>query len=253
MSRLAILILGIVLGAAAVILTSPLWLDPGTLPTGRVRATSAHDPADLPTPAPQALPPPGYPADAAPRSMAATPDAPSPITSGTLTNTTPPSVVAIESPAIDALPTPAVAEGERLLVPVQGILPKQLSDTFTQSRGEGRLHDAIDILAPRGTPVLAVADGRVAKLFTSKPGGLTLYQFDTDEKLAYYYAHLDAYAPTLVEGQRLHRGDVIGYVGSTGNASPEAPHLHFAIFILGADKKWWQGTAINPYPLLGGG
>ena len=253
MSRLAILILGIVLGAAAVFLTLPLWRDPGTLPTGRVQATSAHDAADLPTPVPQAIPPHGYPADAAPRSMSATPDAQPPITSGTLTNTTPPSVVAIESPAIDALPMPAVAEGERLLVPVQGILPKQLSDTFTQSRGEGRLHDAIDILAPRGTPVLAVADGRVAKLFTSKPGGLTLYQFDADEKLAYYYAHLDAYSPTLVEGQQLHRGDVIGYVGSTGNASPEAPHLHFAIFILGADKKWWQGKAINPYPLLGGG
>ena len=121
-----------------------------------------------------------------------------------------------------------------------------------QSRGTGRLHDAIDIMATRGTPVLAVADGRVAKLFDSKPGGLTVYQFDREEKLAYYYAHLDRYAAGLTEGRVLKRGEVLGYVGSTGNASPSAPHLHFAVFVLGPEKKWWQGTAVNPYPLLGG-
>ena len=125
-------------------------------------------------------------------------------------------------------------------------------DTFTQSRGEGRLHDAIDIMAARGTPVVAVADGRVAKLFDSKQGGLTVYQFDRDEKLAYYYAHLDRYAAGLVEGKQLRRGDVLGYVGSTGNANPDGPHLHFAVFVLGPEKNWWKGTAVNPYPLLGG-
>jgi murein DD-endopeptidase MepM/ murein hydrolase activator NlpD len=147
--------------------------------------------------------------------------------------------------------TAANASGA-LLLPVQGVPASKLVDTFTQSRGAGRVHDAIDIMAPRGTPVFAVADGRVAKLFTSKPGGLTVYQFDREEKLAYYYAHLDHYAPSLAEGQQLKRGDVLGYVGSTGNASPEAPHLHFAVFVLGPEKHWWQGTAVNPYPLLGG-
>ena len=105
-------------------------------------------------------------------------------------------------------------------------------------------------MAPRGTPVVAVDDGKVVKLFNSKPGGLTVYQFDPDEKLAYYYAHLDRYAPGLAEGTVVKRGDVIGYVGSTGNANPDAPHLHFAVFVLGPEKRWWQGTPINPYPLL---
>ena len=99
--------------------------------------------------------------------------------------------------------------------------------------------------------MLAVADGKVAKLFNSKQGGLTIYQFDTAEVHAYYYAHLDSYAADIKEGDSIMRGDVIGYVGSTGNANPAGPHLHFAIFVLGPDKKWWQGTAINPYPLLG--
>ena len=106
-------------------------------------------------------------------------------------------------------------------------------------------------MAPRGTPVLAVADGRVVKRFSSKPGGLTVYQFDREETFAYYYAHLDGYAPGVREGTQLTRGDVVGYVGSTGNARPDAPHLHFAIFVLGPEKRWWEGTAINPYPATG--
>ena len=151
------------------------------------------------------------------------------------------------------VPTAATAVGgAALLLPVQGIAPAQLVDTFTQSRGSDRAHDAIDIMAARGTPVLAVADGRVAKLFDSKAGGLTVYQFDREEKLADYYAHLERYAPGLAEGAVLRRGQVLRYVGSTGNASPDAPHLHFAIFVLGPEKNWWQGTAINPYPFLGG-
>ena len=259
MSRLAILILGMVLGAAAVVLTLSLWLDPGSMPTTRVQASMASGAAGESQPLPSQSP--GYPPQPAPVSMSTAPVAPSAAVameqsgiSGSLTNTAPPSVVrADESEPASVLPVTPSPAGLGLLVPVAGVKPTQLVDTFTQSRGEGRLHDAIDIMATRGTPVFATADGRVAKLFNSKPGGLTVYQFDVEEKLAYYYAHLDSYAPTLVEGQQLHRGDVIGYVGSTGNANPDAPHLHFAVFILGPDKKWWQGTAINPYPLLSGG
>ncbi len=145
----------------------------------------------------------------------------------------------------------AVVQSNSLLIPVSGVLQSQLTDTFNDARGGGRIHDAMDIMAPKGTPVLAVADGKVAKLFNSKQGGLTIYQFDTPEVHAYYYAHLDSYAADIKEGDSIMRGDVIGYVGSTGNANPAGPHLHFAIFVLGPDKKWWQGTAINPYPLLG--
>jgi peptidoglycan LD-endopeptidase LytH len=145
---------------------------------------------------------------------------------------------------------PVVLIGDNLLIPVKGLRANQLTDTFNQSRGSSRSHEAIDIMAPKGTPVIAAADGKVVKLFNSKQGGLTVYQFDTREKLAYYYAHLDAYASGLAEGQQLKRGDLVGYVGSTGNASPDAPHLHFAIFELGPEKQWWKGTPINPYPLL---
>ena len=157
-----------------------------------------------------------------------------------------PATTAAAPSAVAAVP----ASDNGLLLPVAGIKPAQLTDTFTQARGSGRLHDAIDIMAARGTPVLAAVDGKVEKLFTSKQGGLTVYEFDPAATHAYYYAHLDRYAPGLVEGMPLKRGDVIGYVGSTGNANPEAPHLHFAIFELGPEKHWWQGTAINPYPLL---
>lgn len=137
-----------------------------------------------------------------------------------------------------------------LLVPVRGIEGKSLRDTFKDSRG-GRVHQAIDIMAARGTPVLAVDDGRVEKLFTSKQGGLTLYQFDPGGEYCYYYAHLDSYGPDIAPGRILRKGDVIGYVGSTGNASPQAPHLHFTIFRLGVEKRWWEGTAVNPFPLWG--
>jgi murein DD-endopeptidase MepM/ murein hydrolase activator NlpD len=135
-----------------------------------------------------------------------------------------------------------------LQIPVQGIERNSLRDTFTDARG-GQHHQAIDIMAPRGTPVLAAGDGRVEKLFTSKPGGLTVYEFDPQGEYCYYYAHLDRYAPDLAAGRLLKKGDIIGYVGSTGNASPTAPHLHFSIFRLGPDKRWWAGTAINAYPL----
>ena len=153
------------------------------------------------------------------------------------------------APAAAAVPLSVPAPG-RLLVPVEGVTPAQLSDTFNQARGTERRHEALDILAPKGSKVLAVADGKVVKLFNSKPGGLTVYQFDVSEKYAYYYAHLDAYASGVTEGSVLKRGDLVGYVGTTGNADPAAPHLHFAIFELEPAKQWWKGAPLNPYPLL---
>ena len=158
----------------------------------------------------------------------------------------PPSPAA--SPA--ALPATTTDATGSLLIPVQGIAAASLHDTFNDARSEGRRHDAIDIMAPAGTPVLAVADGTVEKLFDSKLGGTTLYQFNPERTLAYYYAHLQGYAPGIAEKQILKRGQVIGYVGTTGNANPDGPHLHFAIFELGPEQQWWKGTAINPYPRL---
>lgn len=140
-----------------------------------------------------------------------------------------------------------------LRIPVEGVAPTALTNTYDDARGEGRRHDALDIMAARGTPVLAVADGRVEKLFDSERGGLTLYQFEPSGRFAYYYAHLDRYAAGIAEGQALRRGEVIGYVGSTGNAAEDAPHLHFAIFRLGREQRWWEGDPINPYPLLAPG
>jgi murein DD-endopeptidase MepM/ murein hydrolase activator NlpD len=132
---------------------------------------------------------------------------------------------------------------------VAGVHFGMLRDDYDDVRGSGR-HEALDIMAPRGTPVFAVADGPVAKLFTSQAGGLTVYQFDSTGTIAYYYAHLDSYAEGLREGLELKRGDPIGTVGSTGNAKADAPHLHFGVFVLGPQRQWWTGTPINPYPLF---
>ena len=152
-----------------------------------------------------------------------------------------------------APPTPPVVAPSGLAIPVIGISPGQLSDTFTQARAGGRPHDAIDIMAPRGTLVIAAADGAVEKLFFSHGGGgITVYVRSPDRAWTYYYAHLDRYAPGLAEGQQIRRGDPIGFVGSTGNASPDGPHLHFAINRMGQADRWWQGVPINPYPLLAG-
>lgn len=142
--------------------------------------------------------------------------------------------------------------GAKLLVPVEGIAASALTDTFDQARGSERKHEALDIMAPKGTRVLAATEGKVAKLFESKQGGLTVYQFDPAEKYAYYYAHLDRYADGLKEGDVLKPGDLVGYVGVTGNSDPNGPHLHFAVFELTAEKQWWKGTPVNPYPLLTG-
>lgn len=137
------------------------------------------------------------------------------------------------------------------MVPVAGIEASSLTSSFNEVRGGGaRRHEAMDILAPRGTPVMAAVEGRVVKLFTSAAGGLTIYQFDADERLCFYYAHLDAYAPDLTEGENVVQGQVIGYVGTTGNAPPGTPHLHFAIYRLGADKRWWDGEPLDPLTFL---
>lgn len=162
----------------------------------------------------------------------------------------PPQVLAPSATGITA--QPAAAASIDLMVPVAGITSAQLTDTFHDKRGTEREHEALDIMAPRGTAVYAAADGFVRKLFNSQRGGITLYQFDPGQKYCLYYAHLDSYAPGIVEGRQLKRGEVIGYVGSSGNASPDAPHLHFAVFLLGPDKAWSGGTPINPFPLLTG-
>jgi peptidoglycan LD-endopeptidase LytH len=136
-----------------------------------------------------------------------------------------------------------------MAIPVAGVEKSQLRDLFAEGRG-ARRHEAIDILAPRGTPVLAAVDGKIARLFTSVPGGITIYELDSEEKLIYYYAHLEQYAPDIVQGNNVRRGEVIGYVGTSGNAPKDTPHLHFAIMQPKSPKEWWTGVPINPYPLL---
>ena len=149
-----------------------------------------------------------------------------------------------------ALQIPAATEPRNLIIPVPGVRPDQLRDTFSESRSEGRVHDAIDIPAPHGTPVLAAADGIIVKLFHSEPGGTTIYQLSTDNKFVYYYAHLDRYAEGLTEGHFAKQGETIAFVGDTGNAGAGNYHLHFSIAIISDPKHYWQGVNINPYPLL---
>jgi peptidoglycan LD-endopeptidase LytH len=156
---------------------------------------------------------------------------------------------------VSATPTPAAPPigfvgTLKLIVPVAGVQPNQLRDTFTDSRSEGRVHDAIDIPAAQGTPVVAAADGQIIKLFQSERGGTTIYQLITDKKLIFYYAHLQRYADGLIEGKFVRQGEVIGYVGDTGNAGPGNYHLHFSIAVVSDPKRYWEGTNINPYPLL---
>jgi murein DD-endopeptidase MepM/ murein hydrolase activator NlpD len=137
-----------------------------------------------------------------------------------------------------------------IVLPIAGLTASDVLDTFNSTRPGGRSHEATDILAPRGTPVHSMVDGAIRRVFVSKAGGNTIYEFDEKGMYCYYYAHLDRYAEGLREGQHVSRGDVIGYVGTTGNASPNTPHLHLAIFKLGPEREWWKGEAINPYPVL---
>lgn len=138
-----------------------------------------------------------------------------------------------------------------LIVPVFGMSPEQLHDNWGHARSEGRTHAGIDIMAPSGVAVLAAVDGRIVKFFDSARGGVTIYQFDEAERFVYYYAHLSARAQGLSEGQDVRRGEVIGYVGASGNAT--TPHLHFEIQRLGSERRWWVAESQNPYPLLQSG
>ena len=141
-------------------------------------------------------------------------------------------------------------ESAGLLVPVEGVRREELRDSYTHARSQGRTHHAIDIHAPRGTPVIAVVDGTIRKLHSGARGGLAIYLMDDDGRTRYYYAHLDGYAQGLYEGQRVQRGEVIGYVGDTGNAQPGDYHLHFSVAVLDSPSRWWEGENLNPYNLL---
>lgn len=147
------------------------------------------------------------------------------------------------------IPTTGHISAPPLRMPLDHMDVEALKGGFQEKRGS-RPHEAADLLAPRNTPIHAVEAGTIAKLFVSKAGGLTIYQFDPAGSLCYYYAHLERYADGLHEGQRVSAGDVIGYVGTSGNAPPKTPHLHFAIFELNGDRQWWNGQAVDPYPLF---
>jgi peptidoglycan LD-endopeptidase LytH len=144
--------------------------------------------------------------------------------------------------------TPGQVLRARLMIPVVGVTRSELSDTWGDARSAGRSHEGIDIMAPQGTRVQAVADGRIVKFFDSERGGVTVYQFDSSERFVYYYAHLSARAAGLAEGDYVRQGATIGYVGMTGNAP--VPHLHFEVQRLGAERRWWVADSMNPYPLL---
>jgi peptidoglycan LD-endopeptidase LytH len=234
-----VFLLGATCGAAAMLPLAGRW--PATLPGQGSQVREVPATMAFPTPATSR--------------QRASPAAPAASVEPRPVGNLPEVAVSSAAPAAAASVGPATADPSAvngLLIPVVGVKASELVDTFTQARGAGRVHDAIDIMAARGTPVVAANDGRVVKLFTSKPGGLTVYQFDPRDQVIYYYAHLDSYAPGLAEGQILRRGDPIGFVGSTGNASADAPHLHFEIQILGPEKQWWHATSINPYGRFAG-
>lgn len=174
-----------------------------------------------------------------------------------------PRVAKVDSPAVQVAVSPPITVdapvmardsisldfGAGMVIPVQGVVVSELRDTYGDPR-TGHAHEALDIMAPRGTPVLSATSGRLMKLFTSIPGGTMVYAADTSDRFILMYGHLDRYADGLVEGMALTRGQVIGYVGSTGDASDSAPHLHFALARGKPSVAWWKGDAVNPYPLL---
>lgn len=169
---------------------------------------------------------------------------------GCATRITPPPAVAAAPAVPRLLGTPVLPSGASLIIPVAGVTPEQLRDSYAEPRSGGRTHAAIDIMAPRRTPALAAADATVLKLHESRAGGHSLYLLDHDGRTRYYYAHLDAYAHGLREGQPVSAGEVVGYVGDTGNAAPGNYHLHFSVAILADPARWWEGRNLNPYPLL---
>jgi murein DD-endopeptidase MepM/ murein hydrolase activator NlpD len=160
-----------------------------------------------------------------------------------------PPVPSSATPSIDANPLTDLRD-RGLQLPLRGVTREALRDSFYETRGSTRVHEAIDILAPRNTPVVAVENGAIARLFYSKAGGITVYQFDPAVRFVYYYAHLERYADGLHEGDRVQRAQVLGYVGTSGNAATDTPHLHFAIFRLTPKKQWWQGSPIDPYEVF---
>jgi murein DD-endopeptidase MepM/ murein hydrolase activator NlpD len=224
-----------VLGFVAGVLSLTVWLSATNQWGSRAHASEpalvehAQPPVVIPAPAPKTateLPPPP---------ALSPPPASTPIT--------------IPQASITPRADPSLTS-RNLGLPIANLKRSDIQDTFNETRGTDRRHEATDILAPKGTPVLAIDEGNVVKLFSSYRGGLTVYQFDNPQIYCYYYAHLDHYAPGLKEGMLLRKGDVLGYVGTTGNADANTPHLHLAIFQLGPDKRWWKGTPIDPYPLL---
>ncbi|HEY4492694.1 MAG TPA: M23 family metallopeptidase [Acidobacteriota bacterium] len=156
----------------------------------------------------------------------------------------------LQSPAMNADDLIELRQ-RNLLLPLSSLRREDLRNSFDESRGN-HIHEAIDILAPRNTAILAVEDGSIARLWFSVPGGITIYQFDPERRYEYYYAHLESYAHGLKEGDNVKRGEVIGYVGTSGNAPKNTPHLHFTIFKLTDEKQWWEGTAVNPYLVYNG-
>jgi murein DD-endopeptidase MepM/ murein hydrolase activator NlpD len=163
---------------------------------------------------------------------------------------TPPPLENNQAAAKDAALAGSFVGTLKLIIPVVGVRPDQLLDTFTDARSEGRVHDALDIPAPAATPVVAAADGEIIKLFQSERGGTTIYQLSPDKKLVFYYAHLQRYADGLAPGKFVKQGEVIAYVGDTGNAGVGNFHLHFSISVVADPRRYWEGTNINPYPLL---
>lgn len=161
-----------------------------------------------------------------------------------------PQAVAIPSiPSVGINPIEDLRD-RHLTLPLKGAVPGDVHDMFNEKRGGTRRHEAIDMLAPRNTPVIAVEDGSIARLFFSQAGGITIYQFDPTSTYVYYYAHLEKYADGLTEGDKVKRGQLLGYVGTTGNAPRDTPHLHFAIFKMSDKKQWWQGTALDPFQVF---
>jgi murein DD-endopeptidase MepM/ murein hydrolase activator NlpD len=239
MLKLLVFLLGFLAGAASM----------HVLNTRVIQASPPSAPA---TPAPMAAASPAAPATTAPSEPgphAAPPGQPVPSEPFVGAEATPSAPAEAGAPEVPVLTSDLERLRARaLILPLQGFDLRALRDTFAEGR-DGRRHEAIDLLAPRGTPVVAVDDGPVAKLFTSERGGLTVYQFDRNGEYCYYYAHLDRYAEGLAQGAMLRKGDRLGYVGTSGNAPKDTPHLHFTIFRLGPEKRWWEGTPINAYLL----
>lgn len=185
-------------------------------------------------------------------------DSPRPVADDAVTGVPPEQLTDVQPPPADPVATIGPGAGSvlhalrdrELQLPLEDVDVEALKGSFTEARGGGRRHEAVDLLAPRNTPVHAVDDGTIAKLFSSKAGGITIYQIDSSTRFCYYYAHLERYADGLHEGDAVRRGDVIGFVGTTGNAPPDTPHLHFAIYELSDGRRWWEGTPIDPYPVF---